>query len=196
MKKEFITKTEIKTRRKWTESLIVKYLPEPDLIKNNPVFRGTTEMKLYKVSRIDEIEKSEMFLIDFQKTTLRRERSKKMVRTKTDNLLNKISNISISVEEYNRQELIKLVIDSYNQRNNHKEPISQRETDQATMERLMVNYIRHQLTSYDYILMELYSKVGKEHAYKLLNKRIYKSIGDVYPYLIEECALQIMAKFN
>jgi hypothetical protein len=196
MKKEFITKTEIKSKRKWTESLILKYLPKPDLIKNNSQFRGTSEMKLYKVSRIDEIEKCEMFFIDFQKTILRRERSKKMVNTKTDNLLNNISKISILVEEYNRQELIKMVIDSYNQRNNHKEPISQRETDQATMERLMVNYIRHQLTSYDYILMELYSKTGKEQAYKLLNEKIYKSIGEVYPYLIEECALQIITKFN
>ena len=196
MTKEFITKTEIKTRRKWTESLITKYLPDPDLIKNNPMFRGASEMKLYKVSRIDEIEKCELFLIDFQKTSLRRKKSKKMVNTKTDNLLNKISNISISVKEYNRQELIKMVIDSYNQRNNHKEPISQRETDQTTMERLMVNYIRHELTSYDDILMELYSKTGKEQAYKLLNERIYKSIGEVYPYLIEECALQIITKFN
>jgi hypothetical protein len=196
MTKEFITKTEIKTRRKWTESLITKYLPDPDLIKNNPMFRGASEMKLYKVSRIDEIEKCELFLIDFQKTSLRRKKSKKMVNTKTDNLLNKISNISISVKEYNRQELVKMVIDSYNQRNNHKEPISQRETDQTTMERLMVNYIRHELTSYDDILMELYSKTGKEQAYKLLNERIYKSIGEVYPYLIEECALQIITKFN
>jgi len=196
MTKEFITKTEIKTRRKWTESLITKYLPDPDLIKNNPMFRGASEMKLYKVSRIDEIEKCELFLIDFQKTSLRRKKSKKMVNTKTDNLLNKISNFSISVKEYNRQELIKMVIDSYNQRNNHKEPISQRETDQTTMERLMVNYIRHELTSYDDILMELYSKTGKEQAYKLLNERIYKSIGEVYPYLIEECALQIITKFN
>jgi hypothetical protein len=196
MTKEFITKTEIKTRRKWTESLITKYLPDPDLIKNNPMFRGASEMKLYKVSRIDEIEKCELFLIDFQKTSLRRKKSKKMVNTKTDNLLNKISNISISVKEYNRQELIKMVIDSYNQRNNHKEPISQRETDQTTMERLMVNYIRHELTSYDDILMELYSKTGKEQAYKLLNERIYKSIGEVYPYLIEACALQIITKFN
>ena len=196
MTKEFITKTDLISIRKWTDRLIKKYMPVPDTIKNNPHFRRASEMKLYKISRVESIEKKELFLIDFQKTILRRKSSSKMVRTKKDNLLIQISELPISVEIIPRNELVPLVIDDYNDRNYFKDYLTFQDLDQSTLQRLTVNYIRHQLTSYNRYLDLILSKVGKEEGYRLLNERIYKCISESYPDLTGECALQLRGKFN
>jgi hypothetical protein len=195
MTKQFITKTDLISVRKWTDRLIKKYMPVPDEIRNNPHYGRASEMKLYKISRVESIEKNEQFLIDFQKTILRRKSSLKMVETKKDNLLIQISELPISVEIIPRYELIPLVIDAYNDRNYYKDYLTLRDFDQSTLERLTVNYIRHQLTSYDYYLKLIVSKVGKKEGYRLLIERIYNCISESYPELTRECALQLRKKF-
>ncbi len=195
MTKQFITKTDLISIRKWTDRLIKKYMPVPDEIRNNPHYGRASEMKLYKISRVESIEKNEQFLIDFQKTILRRKSSLKMVETKKDNLLIEISELPISVEFIPRNELVPLVIDDYNDRNYYKDYLTLRDLDQSTLERLTVNYIRHQLTSYDQCLGLIFSKVGKKEGYRLLKERIYKCISESYPELTGECALQLRRKF-
>ena len=195
MTKQFITKTDLISIRKWTERLIKKYMPVPDEIRNNPHYGRASEMKLYKISRVESIEKNEQFLIDFQKTILRRKSSAKMVETKKDNLLIEISELPISVEIIPRYELVPLVIDDYNDRNYYKDDLTLRDLDQSTLERLTVNYIRHQLTSYDQCLGLIFSKVGKKEGYRLLKERIYNCISESYPELTRECTLQFRRKF-
>ena len=195
MTKQFITKTDLISIRKWTDRLIKKYMPVPDEIRNNPHYGQASKMKLYKISRVESIEKNEQFLIDFQKTILRRKSSLKMVETKKDNLLIEISELPISVEFIPRYELIPLVIDAYNDRNYYKDYLTLRDLDQSTLERLTVNYIRHQLTSYDQCLGLIFSKVGKKEGYRLLIERIYNCISESYPELTRECTLQFRRKF-
>jgi len=195
MTKQFITKTDLISIRKWSDRLIKKYMPVPDEIRNNPYYGQASTMKLYKISRVEAIEKNEQFLIDFQKTMLRRKSSEKMVATKKDNLFIQISELPISVEIIPRNELIPLVIDAYNDRNYYKDYLTLRDLDQSTLERLTVNYIRHQLTSYDQCLGLIFSRVGKKEGYRLLKERIYKCISESYPELTGECALQLRRKF-
>ena len=195
MTKQFITKTDLISVRKWTDRLIKKYMPVPDEIRNNPHYGRASEMKLYKISRVESIEKNEQFLIDFQKTILRRKSSAKMVETKKDNLLIEIFELPISVEIIPRNELVPLVIDDYNDRNYYKDYLTLRDLDQSKLERLTVNYIRHQLTSYDYYLKLIVSKVGKKEGYRLLIERIYNCISESYPELTRECTLQFRRKF-
>ena len=184
-----------KPKRKWTDALIKKYMPVPDEIRNNPHYGRASKMTLYKISRVESIEKNEHFLIDFQKTILRRKSSAKMVETKKDNLLIEISELPISVEFIPRNELVPLVIDDYNDRNYYKDYLILRDLDQSTLERLTVNYIRHQLTSYDQCLGLIFSKVGKKEGYRLLIERIYNCISESYPELTRECTLQFRRKF-
>jgi len=198
MTKQFITKTDLISIRKWTDRLIKKYMPVPDEIRNNPHYGRASEMKLYKISRVESIEKNEQFLIDFQKTMLRRKSSEKMVETKKDNLLIQISELPISVEIIPRNELITLVIDDYNYNENkyHFKGYSTfRDFDQSKLEKLTVNYIRHELTPYDYYLKLIESKVGKKEGYRLLIERIYNCISESYPELTRECTLQFRRKF-
>jgi hypothetical protein len=196
MTKQFITKTDLISIRKWTDRLIKKYMPVPDEIRNNPHYKQASKMKLYKISRVESIEKNEQFLIDFQKTILRRKSSAKMVETKKDNLLIEIFELPISVEIIPRNELVPLVIDNYNKnKDDYKGYSSFRDFDQSKLERLTVNYIRHELTPYDYYLKLIVSKVGKKEGYRLLRERIYNCISESYPELTRECTLQFRRKF-
>ena len=195
MTKQFITKTDLISIRKWTDRLIKKYMPVPDEIRNNPHYGRASEMKLYKISRVESIEKNEQFLIDFQKTILRRKSSAKMVETKKDNLLIQISEFPISVEIIPRYELVPLVIDDYNNRNYYKDYLTLRDLDQSTLERLTVNYIRHQLTEYEYHLYTIGDQVGKKEGARLLKEITNNCIGESYPDLTRECALQLRRKF-
>ena len=195
MTKQFITKTDLISVRKWTERLIKKYMPVPDEIRNNPHYGRASEMKLYKISRVESIEKNEQFLIDFQKTILRRKSSLKMVETKKDNLLIQISELPISVEIIPRYELIPLVIDAYNDRNYYKDYLTLRDLDQSTLERLTVNYIRHNLTEYEDHLYTIGDQVGKKEGARLLKEITNNCIGESYPDLTRECALQLRRKF-
>jgi hypothetical protein len=195
MTKQFITKTDLISKRKWTDRLIKKYMPVPDEIRNNPYYGQASTMKLYKISRVEAIEKNEQFLIDFQKTMLRRKSSEKMVATKKDNLLIQISEFPISVEIIPRYELIPLVIDDYNNRNYYKDYLTLRDLDQSTLERLTVNYIRHQLTEYEYHLHTIGDQVGKKEGARLLKEITHNCIGESYPDLTRECALQLRRKF-
>ena len=195
MTKQFITKTDLISIRKWSDRLIKKYMPVPDEIRNNPHYGRASEMKLYKISRVELIEKNEQFLIDFQKTMLRRKSSEKMVETKKDNLLIQISELPISVEFIPRNELVPLVIDDYNNRNYYKDYLTLRDLDQSTLERLTVNYIRHQLTEYEYHLYTIGDQVGKKEGARLLKEITNNCIGESYPDLTRECALQLRRKF-
>jgi len=198
MTKQFITKTDLISVRKWTDRLIKKYMPVPDEIRNNPYYGQASKMKLYKISRVESIEKNEQFLIDFQKTILRRKSSLKMVETKKDNLLIQISEFPISVEIIPRYELIPLVIDNYNNYKNkdHFKGYSTfRDFDQSKLEKLTVNYIRHELTPYDYYLKLIESKVGKKEGTRLLKEITHNCIGESYPDLTRECALQLRRRF-
>jgi hypothetical protein len=195
MTKQFITKTDLISIRKWSDRLIKKYMPVPDEIRNNPHYGRASKMKLYKISRVEAIEKNEQFLIDFQKTILRRKSSEKMVETKKDNLLIQISELPISVEIIPRYELIPLVIDAYNDRNYYKDYLTLRDLDQSTLERLTVNYIRHNLTEYEDHLYTIGDQVGKKEGARLLKEITHNCIGESYPDLTRECALQLRRKF-
>ena len=66
--------------------------------------------------------------------------------------------------------------------------------DNAFLSRIMVNYIRHNLTSYEDLLEELRGKEGKYEAYTKLKNKILEKIAEVYPELKEECNRQMVIK--
>ena len=68
------------------------------------------------------------------------------------------------------------------------------DSDDAFLSRIMVNYIRHDLSSYEERLDMLFGRVGKREAYRILLKKIYKAIKKAYPSLADECNRQLSRK--
>lgn len=68
------------------------------------------------------------------------------------------------------------------------------EADEETIERWMVNYVRHRLTRYEDTLDGYAGKTGKQDAYLLYSTAVLEKIAEVYPELADECRRQAEAK--
>lgn len=66
-----------------------------------------------------------------------------------------------------------------------------RPSDEATMHRWIVNYIRHNLIAYDQNLRTLKGKTGKDEAYIIFKLAVLEKIAEAYPCYTDECNRQI-----
>lgn len=95
--------------------------------------------------------------------------------------------------ELKYRDAIKKAIKSYNYNSDGLSFASPKD-DPELLDRITVNYIRHELSQYDHGLASLWGRVGKGEAYLLLNKKIYTAISAQYPELKSECAKQMQRK--
>lgn len=63
--------------------------------------------------------------------------------------------------------------------------------NKSTLQRWVVNYIRHKLTTYDGDLKQLYGRTGKNTVYMEYKEVVLKKIAEVYPQFADECQNQI-----
>ncbi|MGL6110203.1 MAG: hypothetical protein ACRC2B_08915 [Rubrivivax sp.] len=73
------------------------------------------------------------------------------------------------------------------------DPISE-SAPQFVIERITVNYIRHELSNYDAAMWEATAIRGGEQVVQDIRRRVYANIAKLYPMLAEECARQLQAR--
>jgi hypothetical protein len=184
-------------KRGWTDTAIKKFLSEPDATKPNPHYKTAAPMRLYKKSRVYGKERSRAFKAWREGVDKRKAAAQKAVETKERKLLDKIESFEVSVDKITN--VVKEACAHYNARNGMKiidygyEPATEN-SDKSFLDRITVNYIRHELTDYDYELMDLVGKVGKQSAYEKLVEKVYKEIGRVYPEYEFEADYQFFKK--
>jgi hypothetical protein len=64
------------------------------------------------------------------------------------------------------------------------------ESDKAFLERIEVNYIRHNLTKYDTALETMAGRIGVHEAVVKIKFMLLDAIAEKYPYLADECQNQ------
>jgi len=197
-KSEFITKSALKDKG-WTEKLITIFLPEPDKTAPNPMYKKSSPMKLYLKSRIKIIEESEEFKNLLKLSEKSKKSAQKAVETKIEKIRKYVSTIEVVVPVIKKKSLIYNACRSYNE---FKEMIcSERErdfdfepatknSDPLFLERIVVNYLRHNLTHYEDYLEEIFGKVGKDIGYEEIRAKIFTAISITYPWLKNECERQ------
>jgi hypothetical protein len=180
-------------QRGWSNKLIHSLLGEPDLTKMNPFYRSAPGMKLYLLKRVEEAEKNKAF-IDFQPLREKyRQRALKVAEKKRDELLAYVEALKIKIPRFPKDQLYKFACKHYNRLweereafDKHAEPAD----DEAFLNRIAVNFLRHACSSYEDRLEELHGKVGNFLAYFALKEKILTKIAECYPYLAEECKRQ------
>lgn len=195
---KLITRSDLKNKMGWTDGMIKRFLPNPDEIKPNPIFRSASAMKLYSIDRIQNIEITEEFKNYKNRAIKFKSSSKKSVETKRENALNWVSNLNISIPVIERNNLIKLAVDHYNQIQFDRDSCglssnlcsATTKSDLSFLERISVNYLRHCMTDYDYFLETMYGRVGINDIYFKLRDRIFQEISNKYPWLKQECKRQ------
>jgi hypothetical protein len=125
---------------------------------------------------------------------VRKDGAAQAVTTKTRKLLAYVEQVKIVVPIVEEEMLLAAAIDSYNAwtRNNSRDFVSDdASSDPEFLERITVNYLRHELTCYEDQLSELYGRVGIEAALDALREKIYDAISEAHPHLTDECDRQL-----
>lgn len=178
-KQEYISCSGIKYRG-WTDSMIKKFLPAvPDKEEVNPHYAFAAPMKLYKLKRIEKIEKTPEFINAMEKSKSRKAGAAKAVQTKRQKAISWAETVEIDIPDMEKKDLTKRAIRNYEWY--HGTLVLS--YDDAFLVRICTNYLRHQCTDYDYWLDSKYGTVGVQTAHDILQTRINDAIREKYDWL-------------
>jgi hypothetical protein len=156
-------------------------------------------MRLWALQRVTEAEATELFTARQAKAGARSQRGRVTASRKRDELLAAVkARPAPQVPVFTRGELIRLACASYNAlqvaRGRYDHEPATPGSDQAFLDRIAVNYLRHELTSYEAELAGLFGKVGKVEAAGVIREIVYDAIAAAYPHLAPECREQLSGR--
>jgi hypothetical protein len=197
---QYLPKSQLKARG-WTDGGITRFLGACDKTARNPCYRSAAPMQLFLLDRVVAAETSDAYKTFTEQNRNRVKGAKKAVQTKKEQLMQTLRGWTIAVKSRPYPTAVQDAIDSYNKFHGDRcydrgyDFMAATETsDPDFLRRITVNYLRHNLSSYDRRLDDLFGKVGKAEAYLVLNRKIYTSIAETYPDLAEECERQMYRK--
>lgn len=201
VKEQFITKSNIKSNYGFSDKMIEKYLTLCDKEVCNPYYANAASMKLFSVSRVEKLLELEEVKKELEDRVKKQETIKKSnnksKETKINNIIKYVSELNIDIGIImEREKLTNLAINSYNDFNLSKgyDNFASKYADDDFLNRITVNFIRHNITNYECLLDEVFSKAYKNYGIELIRKKIYNLIGSNYPWLKEECNKQFEAR--
>lgn len=171
--------------RGWTQKSIKELLPPPDLV-DNPHYKCASPMNLWDSKIVKQKERTKKFKEYAEKKAKRQKASIKAVKTKRANTMSLLPTLDLEVERIDIAELQKRTIDSKNSwyyYTGQFDKLIFMPVDDETMLRWELNYIRHNLSNYDYEIQSLYGLVGKDEVYHKYRKELMNKIFEVYPEL-------------
>lgn len=192
-----LTASKIKERG-WTDTMINRFLGEPDQRKTNPHYRSGPPMRLFALARIEATEQRPDVNEQIAKTLARRPARKaaarKAVETKTAQLLREVEEMAVEVEVLPAKEARRLAIESYNDwqfERGDSDNFAFEASCPDFLDRITVNFVRHELTEYDESLEETAGRVGVNVAVSIIREKVYGAIAAAYPHLRKECEKQV-----
>ncbi len=199
-KEAYYTKCGLKLRG-WSDRLIALLLKEPDLTCDNPHYKCAPPMRLYRRSRVHEAEKRKPFLAAMVGREQRQERARKAVETKREKLQDWIDRLDVQVPVLDWDKLTQGAIAHYNdwqedrfdRTGNYDIKMAGEHSDKGFLDRIRVNYLRHELTDYEQTLDRMAGKVGASDGYVEVKVMMLNAIADTYPQLAAECRKQASA---
>jgi hypothetical protein len=184
-----ITKTTLIKDRGWTEGLIKKYLPKPDLETRG--YPSNYLMLLYSVCKVEQIETISEVKEALKKIAFQRNKqsgsAQKAAKEKREKAINWVKSLDIQIPIFDISNLIKNAVYDYNAV--HLEKEAHLQDDCKFLARIAKNYLRHSCTEYERILKEMEeNKIDYEEACELLKKKINTAILRAYPNLSDRIA--------
>ena len=195
---ELFTVAELKSRG-WTDSLISDMLVYPDVERRNPYGHslGTAGTHMYLVDRVIITESSSEWLAHYETCPSPTPPAKNTVSTKQSKFLAFVDALDIQIPCVPLSRVTDMACRVYNQRisvstqpRDYYRRQATEESHPAFLERITVNYLRHEMTCYDSQLERMFSKGDLHEAYPVLRRKILTKIAETYPELAHECRRQ------
>lgn len=178
----------------FTKAMIGKLLPEPTL-RDNPRYKCAAPMKLWKETDVLAAMDTDAFREAAAKAERRKVAASKGVDTKRKHaeVLAEELIAAIHVQRIELPELERLTLDAQQRWYDSRGRGEIEFPDRETVDRWMVNYIRHELCEYDDSLYTLFRPgrmANKDMLYPKIKNETLAKIAQVYPELAEECKKQ------
>ena len=172
--------------RGWNENAIRKFLGDPFVEKQNP--KTGTMVGFWKTDQVIAKESS----AEWSKWKKRSE------------LMELIERSHVTVNRMELDAVKFAAVNDYNHLHVGEERFrfATVNSEPEFLNRVIVNYLRHQQTNYDTTLKVIARKVGKEQAYALLKNKVLTAIARTYHSLQDECVRQrvsiqdVLSKLN
>ena len=188
-KAELVTQSRI-TQRGWSKTMVANLLGEPDKLAPNPMYKSAAPMRLYDLARVKKIELSSSFKKAKARADKRRAAIEPSIDKRRKELLEKVRAEKVVLQPMSKPKLRRLAINSYNEHNESGWSVASVGDDPTFLNRIMVNYLRHECTNYDHDLWTASGEIGVREAQTLVRAKTYKAIAHAYPYLADECEQQ------
>lgn len=179
----------------FTEKMIKELCPEPDGEATNPMYASAAPMKLWDEKRIKRIMRTKKFAELKLEADKRREACAKANETKrahTEKLFDDaIARITVCRIDFQivQENALRAKWEYDLERGNYDSfPFAAPECDR---QRWTVNYIRHNLTTYDEDLYKGKGRVGIHEEYTPYKCAVLEAIARVYPEVADACQAQI-----
>jgi hypothetical protein len=148
-------------------------------------------MKLYERARVEKAGQIPGWSAARERGKRRSATSATVSARKASALVEEMRAHSINVTVLPMEQLRARAIAHYNGRQAERAGLRANESDsQEFLQRIEVNYVRHQLTNYDSALNALFRKIAKRAAATVIRQRIFDAIATNYPQLADECRRQ------
>jgi hypothetical protein len=193
-----LTKAALKERG-WTDAGIRRFLPEPDEQKINPRYRSAAPMLLWNLDRVETIETSSEWQEWKAKSSAHSAEMLKVADVQRQQLLDEISGYPVRLRKMPKEKLTLAACRHYNDRQNDGygvplivsgDNLASPDSDEAFLDRITVNYLRHHCSNYETELEKTFGKVGVQQAYEVIRNRVLQAIAEAYPKLKAECERQ------
>ena len=157
----YYNKSDLKSLRGWTDSLIKRFLLEHDDTAINPHYKSGPLILLFSQKRVETAEAKKEFQEAFAKAQKRRAAAKKAAQTRMKRTEEYLENLKIAVPKMAWDELVRVACEHYNYRNIHGHGMfASPNSERQFLERICVNYLRHELTPYEEHLEKMRGAVG------------------------------------
>jgi hypothetical protein len=185
----YVTKTQLKRERHWTDRLIKKYLGEPDKLTENMHYKSGPPVQLYLIDRIERFENTPEFEAEKAKKTARSNAAKKAAETRRRRTEETVDALKIDVPRFGWDELVRRACRAYNllQSERNGDFRASPDSEPKFIARICVNYLRHELTPYESHLDDVRGAVGAEEAKLQIKIKVLEAIAECYPELGPEC---------
>lgn len=181
---------DLKKDRGWTDTHIKTFLPEPDQLARNPFSRKAAPMKLYSLERVLQVEATPEFRKAKEASRTRQIAARERALAKKKEAVAVAESLPLRINPEPWPVVRQKAIEHFNKRLKRSQSPASLKTVKHRLDRLTVNYLRHQQTSYEDELKAFKGVVGVGEAYLVVRRRILDLIAEAYPDLAEECERQ------
>lgn len=188
----YITKTTLH-EREWTDAGIRRFLGPPDKTKKNPRYISST-VCLYRLDRVEAAERTPEFQKWLAGRRARGARASLAASRQSEALVDEMANWEPGIPLLPLDELYRRAIRAYNAVSLDQRQSASTDSDPQFLQRIAVNYVRHETSDYDAMLNSLRGRVGIRAATDMVRARVFGAIAVKYPALADEAMRQQTAR--